>query len=261
MMPRAAAIPSVALTGVELHGLGCSLDEWDAIAASMPPSLRPSVRGAWSPAFERAALAYARASRPSRVCRTPSLPVAVASPSSGYTGRPRSGVAELVRAVLHAHAPLSVGELAAHLPDVRATSVANTLYRLIQAREVERVGPRHRYVGRNSTDRQRYAMAPPPAPGTLAAIPVGERRTCRAVYAAAGRRRDAVVAQLRATEAMTAQALAAALGHRLVDIRNTLYGLMGRGQVVQVHPTQPGRRRRSLLQAYRLVTPQAGRES
>lgn len=40
--------------GVELSGLGCTLEEWDAVAATMPPSVRPSGRGDWSPAFETA---------------------------------------------------------------------------------------------------------------------------------------------------------------------------------------------------------------
>lgn len=51
-------IPQLLPSGVDMTGLGCSLAEWDAIAATMPPELRPSMRGAWSPAFEAAAIRY-----------------------------------------------------------------------------------------------------------------------------------------------------------------------------------------------------------
>lgn len=44
-------------------GLGCSLEVWDELAATLAPDVRPSVRGAWSPAMERAALKMA-AERP-----------------------------------------------------------------------------------------------------------------------------------------------------------------------------------------------------
>lgn len=40
--------------GMYLAGMDITLEQWDALVATLPPDARPSERGAWSPALETA---------------------------------------------------------------------------------------------------------------------------------------------------------------------------------------------------------------
>lgn len=84
--------------GVKFDGLGCTLAEWDLVAARMPAALRPSVRGGWNQSFSKAFLDWRRAGSPgpARPTAEPSGGPAVRTAHGQRRGRP----AEIERAVV-----------------------------------------------------------------------------------------------------------------------------------------------------------------
>ena len=157
----AAPLPN----GAELTALSASLEEWDEIAATLPPSVRPP-RGVWSPAIETAAIKLRQAKARAALKRPrvfipvppPTRIELIAQRNGSQGGRPKSGTAQRIRDFLRSQ-PLTMGDIAKHLFDQPRMSLEGTVYRLMREGEIVPVGPRHRHVGKGSKHRQYYGLA------------------------------------------------------------------------------------------------------
>lgn len=150
---RGHVSPLLPPSGVELVGLGCTLAEWDAIAATMPPGLRPA-RVNWNGSFERAAINYRRGV----ASATPPPAPEPVPPPDGSRPR-RTSIQVDVKRALFAGAQ-TITDLEAAMPRDSRTTIRAALYRLLALGEVVHLGPRRLGAHTRPETLTRYALAP-----------------------------------------------------------------------------------------------------
>lgn len=232
--------------GIEMAGIGCPLEEWDAVVATMPESVRPSVRGAHSAAFERAYRTWQRAQpAPGTAAPGPAEVAAIASRER------RSHNQELAQRIIAAVAHEALPPAHIYTRVTTAGSVSNvasvktTIYRLVLAGALVRVGRRTSAGYHYAAARRATAVA---AVARAAHEPAAPPRRVGL--------KDIVLSALM-DRPRTMRDLDAALPEMPpVSVRQAVYRLLALKQVVHYGPRVPHGGRASVTQQAYAIAPQ-----